>query len=162
ESVARLVPELSARTGRAPLAEQQSSESEQYVLLRAIEGLLAEVCEAGPVLLVLEDLHWADVPTLTLLRRILTSPREWQLLVVSTSRVDGVDEVHPLRELLAALHREPNVLRVNLAGLGGEDVADLLRGVPSTPDGGVERSLAATLEAGTDGNPFFIIELVQS
>jgi DNA-binding SARP family transcriptional activator len=162
ESVARLVPELSALAGRAPAPEHQSGESERYVLFRAIEGLLAEVCETGPVLLVLEDLHWADEPTLTLLRRILTSPREWQLMVVSTSRVDGLEDGHPVRELLADLHREPNVLRLNLAGLGSEDVVELLRGIPSSPQDGVDERLAATLEAGTNGNPFFIIELVRS
>ncbi|HEV7174723.1 MAG TPA: BTAD domain-containing putative transcriptional regulator [Solirubrobacteraceae bacterium] len=162
ESVARLVPELSARAGRRPAPEQQSGDSERYVLFRAIEGFLAEVCEAGPVLLVLEDLHWADVPTLTLLRRILTSPREWPLMILSTSRVDGLDDSHALRELLADLHREPNVLRVNLTGLGSGDVVELLRGMPKSPEGGVDDELAATLETGTNGNPFFIIELVRS
>ena len=162
ESVARLVPELSARAGRRPAPEHQSGEAERYVLFRAIEGLLAEVCETGPVLLVLEDLHWADQPTLTLLRRILTSPREWPLMVLSTARVDGLQDGHQLRELLADLHREPNVLRVSLAGLGSEDVLALVRGIPSSPQGGVDERLAATLEAGTNGNPFFIVELVRS
>ena len=162
ESVARLVPELSARAGRRPAPEQQSGESERYVLFRAIEGFLAEVCEAGPVLLVLEDLHWADVPTLTLLRRILTSPREWPLMILSTSRVDGLEDGHALRELLADLHREPHVLRLNLTGLGSSGVVELLRGIPKSPEGGVDDELAATLEAGTNGNPFFIIELVRS
>ena len=45
------------------------------MLFRAIEGLLAAACADGPVLLVLEDLHWAELPTLKLLRRLLTSPR---------------------------------------------------------------------------------------
>ena len=162
ESVARLVPDLSARAGRPPAQEHHSSESERYVLLRAIEGLLAEACETGPVLLVLEDLHWADLPTLTLLRRILTSPREWPLMVLSTSRVDGLEDGHPLRELLADLHREPNVLRVNLVGLGSADVAELLRGIAMSPQGDVDDQLATTLEAGTNGNPFFVIELVRS
>lgn len=145
ESVARLVPELSSRAGRPSAREHRSGESERYALLRAIEGLLAEVCETGPVLLVLEDLHWADVPTLTLLRRILTSPREWPLIVLSTCRVDGLEDGHPLRELLADLHREPNVLRVNLTGLGSEEVVELLSEISSTPEGGVDKRLAATL-----------------
>ena len=135
DSVARLVPELSTRAGRPPAADYQSSESERYVLFRAIEGLLAAACEAGPVLLVLEDLHWADLPTLKLLRRLLTSPRGWPLMVVSTCRVDGLGDDHPLRELLADMHREPQVRRLDLAGLGSEDVAALLRGLPEAPPG---------------------------
>jgi DNA-binding SARP family transcriptional activator len=162
ESVARLVPKLSARAGRPPAPEDESGESERYVLFRAIEGFLAGASDGGPVLVVLEDLHWADLPTLTLLRRILTSPREWPLMILSTCRVDGLQDGHPLRELLADLHREPNVLRVNLAGLGSADVVELLRGIPSSPQGGVDDQLAETLKAGTNGNPFFIIELVRS
>ena len=162
DSIARLVPELSTRGGRPPAEDYPSSESERYVLFRAIEGLLAAVCEAGPVLLVLEDLHWADLPTLKLLRRLLTSPRGWPLMVVSTCRVDGLGADHPLRELLADMHREPQVRRLDLAGLGSEGVAALLRGLPEAPPGGADGRLAATLEVGTSGNPFFIVELVRS
>ena len=110
----------------------------------------------------LEDLHWADLPTLKLLRRLLTSPRGWPLMVVSTCRVDGLGDDHPLRELLADMHREPQVHRLDLAGLGSDGVAALLRGLPEAPAGGADRRLAATLEAGTSGNPFFIVELVRS
>ena len=162
ESVARLVPELSARAGRRPAPEHQSGEAERYVLFRAIEGLLAEVCETGPVLLVLEDLHWADQPTLTLLRRILTSPREWPLMVLSTARVEGSRTAISCASCSPTSTANRNVLRVNLAGLGSEDVLELVRGIPSSPQGGVDERLAATLEAGTNGNPFFIVELVRS
>jgi DNA-binding SARP family transcriptional activator len=162
ESVARLVPELSVRAQQTPDNALQSSESERYVLFRAIEGLLAAVCEAGPVLVVLEDLHWADVPTLNLLKRLLTSPRAWPLMILSTCRVDGLGDNHPLRELLGDLHREPQVLRLDLAGLGSADVVELVRGIADTPQGGADDQLAHTLEAGTNGNPFFITELVRS
>ena len=83
-------------------------------------------------------------------------------MILSTSRVDGLEDGHPLRELLADLHREPHVLRLNLTGLGSSGVVELLRGIPKSPEGGVDDELAATLEAGTNGNPFFIIELVRS
>jgi DNA-binding SARP family transcriptional activator len=160
-SIARLVPALSAHAGDAAGTEVEPSESERYVLFRAIEGLLSAECEDGPVLLVLEDLHWADLPTLHLLRRLLTSARSWALMVVSTCRLEGLGKNHPLRELLADLHREPRVLRLSLTGLDSADVGDLLRGIGEVPLATADQQLAETLEASTNGNPFFITQLVQ-
>ena len=160
-SIARLVPALSAHTAAEPTIAVEPSESERYVLFRAIEGLLAAACETAPVLLVLEDLHWAEVPTLNLLRRLLTVPRSWPLMVLCTCRVEGLSENHPLRELLARLHREPHVRRLELTGLDRADVVDLVRGIEEAPAGTTDRHLAQTLEVNTNGNPFFITELVR-
>jgi DNA-binding SARP family transcriptional activator len=160
-SLSRLVPALSARLSQAPGAAAEPSESERYVLFRAIVGLLSTACEGGPVLLVLEDLHWAELPTLNLFRRLLTAPRSWPLMLLCTCRVSGLSEDHPLRELLADLHREPNVLRLNLTGLERDDVTDLLSGIGDPPLGAPDRHLAETLGASTSGNPFFLTELVR-
>jgi DNA-binding SARP family transcriptional activator len=161
DSVARLVPRLTG-TAAPPPDAPQASESERYVLFRAIEGLLAAASEPGPVLLVVEDLHWADLPTLNLLKRLLTAPRDWALMVVSTTRVDGLAEDHPLRALLAALHREPHVLRLDLTGLDSADIETLVEGITEVTPETVDHGLAAALVASTNGNPFFITELVRS
>ena len=161
DSIARLVP------ASAPFAEPleavpEPSESERYVLFRAIDGLISAAAERTSVLLVVEDLHWADSPTLELLRQLVTSPRAGALMLLSTCRVDGLAEQHSLRALLADLHREPHVLRLDLTGLAGEDVVELLRGIADAPRGIGDRHLAHTVEAVTNGNPFFIIELTRS
>ena len=161
DSVARLVPALASRLGRPPATAHESSESERYVLFRAIEGLLGAACADGSVVLVLEDLHWAELPTLKLLRRLLTSPRSQRLVVLATCRVVDLPDEHPLRDLLVDLHREPHVLRINLAGLETADVAELLRGIADQPLETADDRLARALEAGTNGNPFFITELVR-
>ena len=162
ESIARLVPALSGYATEAPVVVEEPSESERYVLFRAIEGLISAACEDGPVLLVLEDLHWAELPTLELLRRLLISPRSWPLMLLSTCRVDGLGEDHPLRELLADLHREPHVLRLDLIGLERADVVELVRGMGDAPLANADDGLVQTLEVCTNGNPFFITELVRS
>jgi DNA-binding SARP family transcriptional activator len=162
DSVVRLVPALATRVSEPATATDGASESERYVLFRAIEGLLAAACADGPVLLVLEDLHWADLPTLKLLRRLLTSPRSPPLMLLSTSRVTELAEDHPLRELLADLHREPHVLRLELRGLKRGDIAELLRGIADDRLDSADDRLAHALEASTNGNPFFITELVRS
>ena len=163
ESVARLVPALIGRTIGTPPVPGEPGESERYVLFRAIEGLLAAAAAAAhqPLLLVIEDLHWAEAPTLTLLRLILSSPRRSAMVILCTCRVDGIGQDHPLRELLADLHREPNVLRLDLTGLGSEDVVELMRGISDTPGGTADAGLADALTTTANGNPFFITELVR-
>jgi tetratricopeptide (TPR) repeat protein len=157
DSIARLVPAL-----RAVSEEAEASESGRYVLFRAIEGLLGEVAQEGPVLVVLEDLHWADLPTLKLLRRLLTSPRSLALMLVCTCRVNGAGEQDELKGLLADAHREPGIQRLELGGLDDVDVAELVGGMDETPAGDPDDRLAAELRATTDGNPFFVTELVRS
>lgn len=162
DSVARLVPALASRLGRPPATAHESSESERYVLFGAIERLLGAACADGPAVLVLEDLHWAELPTLKLLRRLLTSPRSQSLMVLATCRVVDLSDDHPLRDLLVDLHREPHVLRMDLRGLETADVAELLRGDSEQPLETADDRLVRALEAGTNGNPFFITELVRS
>src|SRR5581483_6409240 len=79
DSIARLVPTLRRRVAALEQAGPPT-EGERYLLYAAIEGLLGDAAGSHPLLLVLEDLHWADVPTLLLLRRLLTSPRSAPLL----------------------------------------------------------------------------------
>ena len=162
DSVTRLVPGLGARTKR-PVTTGEVSESERYVLFRAIEGLLETACDRGLLVLVLEDLHWADIPTLQLLRRLLTSPNDLRLLVLGTCRLGDLVREHPLRELLADLHREPHVLRLELGGLGTADIIDLLDGLArELPAARSDRELARELERETAGNPFFICEIARN
>jgi DNA-binding SARP family transcriptional activator/type II secretory pathway predicted ATPase ExeA len=162
DSVARLVPALADRVSGEPTVMPQASEFERYVLFRAIEGLLAAASAGGSVLLVLEDLHWADLPTLKLLRRLLASAKSSPLVLLGTCRVTELPESHPLRELLADLHREPHVLRIDLAGLEGDEVIELLRGIAQGPLEAADDEFVSALEASTGGNPFFITELVRS
>ena len=82
DSLARLVPGLTRRVATPSAKAAPPSESERYVLFRAVEGLLDAVCMAGPVMLVLEDLHWADKPTLRLLWRLLSSPKRAPLMLL--------------------------------------------------------------------------------
>jgi serine/threonine protein kinase len=161
-SLARLVPSLAPRVSDSPIALPPASESERYVLFRAIDGLLAAAGAGGSVLLVLEDLHWAELPTLKLLRGLLASPRSAPLMLLCTCRVKELAEEHPLRELLADLHREPRSLRIGLGGLKTDDVVELMRGISDDPLETADDQLVSALEASTDGNPFFITELVRS
>jgi DNA-binding SARP family transcriptional activator len=162
DSLARLVPDLAVRVTETPAVMPQASESERYVLFRAIEGLLTDASASGPILLVLEDLHWADVPTLELLSRLLSSPRRAPLLLLCTCRLKELSEDHPVRDLLADVHRERGTLRIDLEGLAVGDVDELVRGLTQDEVGATDDRLVTALETTTDGNPFFITELVRN
>jgi DNA-binding SARP family transcriptional activator len=162
DSLSRLVPGVTRGTPESWAGLAPPSESERYVLFRAVEGLLDEACATGPVLLVLEDLHWADAPTLRLLWRLLSSPRRAPLMLLATCRATELPDDHPLRELLADVHRESNVIRLELSGLRSSDVVELVGAIGNGSADTADEQLVRALEVSTDGNPFFITELTRS
>ena len=120
-------------------------------------ALLAQISGARPLLLVLDDLHWADQATLGLLRWILSSERGGSVLMLGIYRDTDVDRRHPLSELLADLRRDPRVERVSLRGLEEQAIGALLHdraGHDAPPE------FVTALHDETDGNPFFAEEVV--
>jgi tetratricopeptide (TPR) repeat protein len=131
--------------------------SDRARLFDAVDSLLARISVTSPVLLVLDDLHWADPATLGLLRWILSSERSGPVLVLGAYRDTDVDRRHPLSELLADLRRDPRVERVALRGLEEQAIGALLhdRAGHHAP-----REFVTALYGETDGNPFFAEEVV--
>jgi hypothetical protein len=84
------------------------------------------------------------------------------LMLLATCRVSEVPEQHPLRQFLADTHREPNVDRFDLTGLGPADVVELLRAIGDHATQSADEQLVWAMESSTDGNPFFITELTRS
>ncbi|MFI6516366.1 BTAD domain-containing putative transcriptional regulator [Spirillospora sp. NPDC050679] len=124
----------------------------RFQLHLAVADYLAGLAGRAPLLLLLDDLHWADEETLALLTRVLARVRDRRVLLVATYRHTEVPE--RLDAALATLARhEP--LRIDLAGLAPEDVAALVRATCRTGVGDAE--LAAIAER-TGGNPFFTRE----
>ena len=109
----------------------------------------------------LDDLHWADKPSLLLLQHVARSTAADRLLIVGAYRDVELDRTHPLSDALAALRRLPNFQRVLLRGLPLETVTELL-GVlePSDEAAAGRTALAAALHRETEGNPFFIREVI--
>jgi DNA-binding SARP family transcriptional activator/tetratricopeptide (TPR) repeat protein/energy-coupling factor transporter ATP-binding protein EcfA2 len=154
--LARLMPELRRRAPDLPPPPDEPA-SERYRLFEAVVGLLAEISEAVPVLLVLEDLHWADRPTLLLLRHLARAPQSARLLILGAYRAnerwsDGFSAA------LADLRRERLVSQLELAGLDELDTAELIR-VRSGQS--PSNAFGVALHEETEGNPFFIEEIVR-
>ena len=157
--VTRLVPALAHRVPEAPAPSASDPDTERYLAFTAAIGLLAEACRHRPVLLVLDDLHWADQASLALLRQLVTASAGLPLLVIGTFRSSDVAPDDPLSDTLAALWREPGVSRLDLAGLTFDDVLDLC--VAMAGHQIEDLDLVTDLQRDTGGNPFFVRELLR-
>lgn len=159
--VARLVPRLAERAPGLPEPTRSDPEAERYLLFGAVVGLLARAAEEAPVLLVLDDLHWADKPSLLLLRYLIGARTAARLLVVGTYRDTDLSGSHPLLAVLADLRREPGVERLHLRGLEDFELLALLEGLTGHELDEVGLELVQALNRETDGNPFFVLEILR-
>jgi DNA-binding CsgD family transcriptional regulator len=150
----RLTPAASRHWPGA--AEPSSGDSEpRPVLFDAVLRVLLAVAEQGPLVLVLEDLHWAPEPTLALLSHVAESTAGEQLLVLATRRTTAPDRTDAVTYALADLHRLDGVERIDLVGLATEDVAEYLSRQPGVTRASA-RAAAPVLRDQTGGNPFFL------
>jgi predicted ATPase len=137
------------------------AESERYLLFGAVVDLLARISLVAPVVLVLDDLQWADRPTIQLLRHLVSSDVAMRLVVVGTFRDSEITTTHPLADALAALHREEGVERIALRGLGDDELLSLLESIAGHEMASDGLQMRDALLAETEGNPFFVHEMLR-
>jgi class 3 adenylate cyclase len=159
--LATMVPALARRLGALPAAQSADPDTERYLLYGAVLGLLVQACEGQPVVLVLEDLQWADKATLQLLRHLVAHTTALRLLLVGTHRDSELSSTTPLTEALAAWHREVGVSRVRLSGLDDLGVLAFMEAAAGDDLGDAGVALAHALYRETDGNPFFVGEVLR-
>ena len=141
--------------------EHLSSLPDQPALFQDVKQRLQNAAILGPVVLVLEDIHWADQESLELLRFASRSLRSIPVIVIATYRNDEITNTQPLYHTLPHLVRESRADRIDLRRFGNPDVRLLVTSRYQLPDDDCER-LVDELERRTDGNPFFIVELLRS
>jgi class 3 adenylate cyclase len=156
-AVAKLVPELKQRIPDLPELPPLQPDEERQRLLDAVTRLLAAAAENAPLLLVLDDLHWADRGTVSMLRHLARCLRRERLLMVGAYRDVELDRKHPLADALAALRREAEYQRIALSGLGEGEVGTLISRVAAQE---VPEALVRAIAGETEGNPFFIREVL--
>jgi DNA-binding CsgD family transcriptional regulator/tetratricopeptide (TPR) repeat protein len=154
----RLIPELGSSGG----AEQGAFDRPEWVQARIFEGLLSllrSLSSRAPIMLILEDLHWADGSTRDVTSFLARNARAERLVVIGTYRTDELNRRHPLRPWLSEMERLPSVQRIELPRFGRPEleaqVAAILDHAP--PPG-----LIDAVERRTEGNPFFVEELLAS
>jgi ATP/maltotriose-dependent transcriptional regulator MalT len=146
-----IVPHLepSVRLGDAAQA--------RFRMFESIRQLLTSLSRRQPTLLVLDDLHWADAPSLRLLEFLAPEIGDCRLIVLGTYRPTELSRQHPLSDALGAMARAPNLLRVGLGGLSAEEVHDFVAATALQ----APAWLTGSLYTQTEGNPLFLREIVR-
>ncbi len=158
--LARLLPDLAERF---PLSVKRSGdpEEERDQLFDAVVHLLGHAAARHPLLIVLDDLHWAAGSTLLLLRH-LARHAGFAGLILGTYRDTEIDRQHPLAETLADLRRDSTVMeRVPIRGLDVESVATYVAETADQSLDEQEAELVRMLHEETNGNPFFLGEVLR-
>jgi len=159
--IATLVADVRRRLPEVGEALSLEAEGERLRLFESVTTFVKNAAKARPLLVVVEDLHWADKPSLLVLQYLLRGIADARVLVIGTYRDVDVDRDHPLAETLAALARQQNYRRVSLHGLSEGDVEELLLAIESSEEiRGGGQPLSATLYQETEGNPFFMHEVL--
>ena len=159
--LSRLVPALASRIPDLPASKATDTDTERFLLFAAVVDLLATVSKQWPIVLVLDDLQWADKGSLLLLRYLAAAEQAMRVLILGTFRDSELSRSHPLLETLGALHRQTGVSRLELTGLDDIGVVALLEASAgqTLDEAGVGLTHAVYRE--TDGNPFFVREVLR-
>ena len=156
--IGQLVPEVKEIVGTADAPPALDPEAARFRLYDAVTRFLCRLAEGRRLVLVIDDLHWADPASCRLLTFVSQALRDAGMLVIGTYRDVDLDPGHPLAAALSDLAREASVERVVLRGLSEADVA---RYIAQVVDDAAAERLAAGVHRRTQGNPFFTGELVR-
>jgi DNA-binding CsgD family transcriptional regulator/tetratricopeptide (TPR) repeat protein len=152
----RLMPEFGTPTGE-DVGGFARPEWVQARIFEGLLGLLGALAERAPIVMILEDLHWADGSTRDLVAFLARNVRSERLVVIGTYRTDDLHRRHPLRPWLAEMERLPRVRRLELTPFGPAEMGshvEAILGHAAEPD------LLEAIARRTEGNAFFIEELL--
>jgi class 3 adenylate cyclase/tetratricopeptide (TPR) repeat protein len=155
-ALSRLIPTVAGDGVRVA-----DPDTERLLLFEGTSELLAAASRDAPLLIVLDDLHWADTASLQLLRHVIASATSMDVTIAGTYRDTDLTRGDPLGNLLSDLHREANVTRLPITGLDDHELVDLMAAAAGheLDDSGV--GLAHALRRETNGNPFFTAEMLR-
>jgi tetratricopeptide (TPR) repeat protein len=156
--LARLLPEIGPRLGVAAAPVAGDPETELRQLFVAVIAMLRRLALRRPLLLVIDDLHWADRSSLLLGRHIARRLDLGPVLILGTFRDTELRPGHPLPELVADVERDREVVRVHLAGMDEAEVGALIGAWHGHE---VQAGTVRAIREETDGNPFFVKQLVR-
>jgi class 3 adenylate cyclase/tetratricopeptide (TPR) repeat protein len=156
--LAQLLPELAGVEGARRPATELDPEMARFRLFDAMTSCLRSAAAGRGLVVVLDDLHWADRASLLLLGFVAGELADTRLLVVGTYRDVEVDRHHPLSGTLAELFRQPATSYLSLGGLDRGEVGRFIAGVTGADPAA---DLVTAVHGRTEGNPYFVGELVR-
>jgi predicted ATPase len=154
-----LSPALRLRYPDLPSNPPLDPKAEQLRLFENVVAFCTALSERAPLLMVLEDAHWADGGTLSLLRHLARRTRQQRVMIVATYREVELDAMHPFHEVLLDLDRRNLATRLKLFRLGREGTHDMLAALFAEE---VTPEFLEGIHRETEGNPFFIEEVCKA
>ena len=155
----RLLPDLPAQIGPLPPPVKADPDTERHRLHTVVTDLLEGSSRARPVLLIIEDGHWADAPSLMLLRHLARTTWPGRVLMLATFRDTEADVPEGLAQTLADLRRSEDVIRLRLAALSDDEVREFVQRAAEGELGAELPELAMAITELTGGNAFLVCEL---
>ena len=156
-TLARIVPSLRRHLGSIPDPPALEKDEERFRLLDSVAQTLIALARTAPLVLILDDLHWADRGTVAMLGHVAHFVPNNPILLIGAYREGEVGRQHPLTAVLAAIRRLRDFESISLKGLAGGEVAELLGMIGDQDAPG---ALVKALSDETEGNPFFIREVL--
>ncbi|HVH54727.1 MAG TPA: AAA family ATPase [Vicinamibacterales bacterium] len=156
--LAHIVPEIATRIHVSDASRSLMPDGRRYLLFEATWQLLAAASRSAPILLVIDDLHWADRGSLLLLKHVIRATREAAICIVITHRNDVPEWSSEFRDLLESLRREHSPTRVSLHRLSDDGVCQVIEqwtGRQAAP------ALTELVARHTEGNPLFVVEMLK-
>ncbi|MGA8534624.1 MAG: AAA family ATPase [Candidatus Tumulicola sp.] len=153
--IAELLPEMRTRLASLPEVPHIDAERERIRLFESLFRCLSGLAQPRPLLLVLEDMHWAQSASIALLRFLLRRISGVPVMIVVTYRDDETPRPHPLHRLRSEARADACAQSLSLRTLSLDDLHELTEAVPDVPD-----LAAATLLAVSDGNPLFLTQFI--
>jgi DNA-binding CsgD family transcriptional regulator/tetratricopeptide (TPR) repeat protein len=157
--LSRLLPDLTQRIGELPPPVAADPDTERHRLHSVVGDLLVAVGRRAPLVVVIEDLHWADTPTLLLLRHLARGALEARALLLATFRDTEAEVPQALSAALVDLRRSEGVVRLRLGGLSAEEISEFVERAVGGDLGPQLPEVVHALSELTGGNAFLITEL---
>ena len=156
--IAQVVSEIRDRLPDLPGPPPLEPEQARFRLFDSVTTFLKNASKLQPLVVILDDLHWADKPSLLLLQFLARDLKDASILVIGTYRDMELGRQHPLSQTLGELSRQGLSARIVLRGLTEQDVA---RFIEMTTGIKPQEKLVSTVYQQTEGNPFFLSEIVR-
>src|SRR5262245_9876649 len=156
--IAQVVTEVRERLPDIPLRPTLEPEQARFRFFDSVTTFLKNAARAQPLVLILDDLQWADVPSLLLLQFLVGEMRGSRLLIIVTCREGEPDRQQHLAHTLAAVVRAPGSQTLQLGGLAESDVSHFIELTTGQP---ADQAVVSAVYKETEGNPFFVTEVVR-
>lgn len=162
QHLALILPELAVSAATMPADAEVAAPQRQAQLQQALVVLLEQLARRAPLLLVLEDLHWSDAPSLKLLAALSRSAAGWPLMVLATAREEDLAANALLQQTLAELSRAEAADTLRLAPLTRPESDALVRSLAGAAGMAVGDALAGPVWTLSEGNPLVAVEAVRA